>query len=119
MGLSRPLRALLANMPLRGCVGRTGFESPYPRPGHKTGPDGAVSFLAVWRVLCAGCSGSRGNAFPVLLEIPGNHFIPGFLDEDFTINEYPAMEAHVEIFRIAPEVDGLFKFENPILQLLR
>ena len=26
-GLSRPLRALLANMPLRGCVGRTGFSS--------------------------------------------------------------------------------------------
>ena len=28
------------------------------------------------------------------------------------------MEAQVEIFRIATEVDGLFKFENPIVQLL-
>ena len=27
VGLSRPLCGLLANMPLRGCVGRTGFSS--------------------------------------------------------------------------------------------
>ena len=55
VGLSRPLCGLLANMPLRGCVGRTGFEGPYrARSKCKRPHKGAFHILAVERVLRGG-----------------------------------------------------------------
>ena len=47
-GLSRPLHGLLANMPLRGCIGRTGFSSSTTLvEKSKMGPQGPhFEFLA-------------------------------------------------------------------------
>ena len=57
-----PLRGLPADLPLRGCVGRTGFSSSTPSARKQKGPlAGPFCFLAVERVPSGGCSARLGD----------------------------------------------------------
>jgi len=72
VGLTRSLCVLVANMPLRGCVGRTGFSSSTTLgENRKKGSDlmglAPFSILAVERVWCGACSPKHSR---VLLGMP-------------------------------------------------
>jgi len=64
-GLGHSLRELPANLQLRCCVGRTGFERPcHTRPEKQKAPFGGILiFLAVERVLSERCSAEALTIF--------------------------------------------------------
>jgi len=68
-GLTRSLRELPANMPLRGCVGRTGFSSSTALGEKTKGPvKGPFHFLAerVAKISLPGKSEEVQNPFTIL-----------------------------------------------------